>query len=146
MHCLHKPREWIKVAWWKREWMQNGLRRINVGVNANCRSPITFYTDSWEMLREPAWLSVANDNQSKAAGTAIWSLVLCAARNWHCLNHEAVLRKHFMLKDIDWWICPAGHRRAWGDGAWSGWRSAGGCSSSHDHLCLKEEEMCQQLC
>lgn len=41
------------------------------------------------------------------------------------------------VKDIDWWVCPGGHWRTWGGGAWSGWCSAGGWSSLSNLLHLK---------
>lgn len=50
--------------------------------------------------------------------------------------------KAFMMhstKDIKRRVCPADHRRRWGDGAWSGWCSASGRSRLHIRLRLQKK-------
>lgn len=96
------------------------------------------------------WLRVAVDNQMKAAHGRTSGLILVyifcpelAADLFEsrpCLVTAAP--PAFMMhsaKDIKRRVCPADHRRRWGDGAWSGWCSASGRSRLHIRLCLQKK-------
>lgn len=45
-----------------------------------------------------------------------------------------------LLKDIEQWVCRAGRWRRWGDGAWSGWCSTGGCSHTRSQPSLQDKK------
>lgn len=144
--------EWRKGTQWNQKWLNDvwdvkGLQRRRARVNTNCHLPITFYTDSCIVSQVRAWLCVAVDNQS-CTQQSCWSdpMLHLLLKNWprHCLNRLTALQKQLhvfngLFKDIGWRVCPADRWRRWGDGAWSGWCSAGGCSPVHNHLRLQSK-------
>lgn len=103
----------------------------------------------WAKYELDSVLLLTTKWKQHTAEQVVWSWSTFSAQNWPliCLNHVPALwqqppPKAFMMhstKDIKRRVCPADHRRRWGDGAWSGWCSASGRSRLHIRLRLQKK-------
>lgn len=121
------------------KWVKEAKRR------SERKLPFAYHILHWQLrdaLRASLtvrcrWQPIESSRDGDLIPCSVCGSKLALFESWGC---AAKALHNGLLKDIDWWVCPAGHRRAWGDGAWSERRSAGGCSSSHGHLCLKKKK------
>lgn len=129
------------------KWCMRCKRSTETESKSKHKLPLAYHILHWQLHCEPSTsLTVRCCWQPKlhTAELLIRSHVTFAAEKLATATVWSVWQKQLhvfngLFKDIGWRVCPADRWRRWGDGAWSGWCSAGGCSPVHNHLRLQSK-------
>lgn len=110
----------------------------------NCHSPIRLCTDGYRQHCKPSTSLIArccwqpNESSTQRDSGLIPCCIWCQASGM--VWFARLCCDGGLLKDIEWWVCPAGHWRRRGSGAWSGWCSTSGRSHIHNPLSLRRQK------